>query len=80
MTTYTIKKNITKKYGQYTAVIEEWNDGIQIFQQVRKVRKGTRQAGQSLIYGITPIDKGGCYNMTSIIKSVKSDVNMFYEK
>jgi hypothetical protein len=78
--TYTIQKRITKKYGQYTAVIEEWNDGVQTFQQVRKVRKGTRQFGQSLLYGISPIEKGGCYDMTSVIKSVKSDVNMFYEK
>jgi hypothetical protein len=78
--TYTIQKRITKKYGQYTAVIEEWNDGVQTFQQVRKVRKGTRQFGQSLLYGISPIEKGGCYDMTSVIKSVKSDVNMFYQK
>jgi hypothetical protein len=78
--TYTIQKRITSKYGQYTAVIEEWNDGVQTFQQVRKVRKGTRQFGQSLLYGISPIENGGCYDMTSVIKSVKSDVNMFYEK
>lgn len=78
--THTIQKRITKKYGQYTAVVEEWNDGTQIFQQVRKIRKGQRFGGQTLLYGISPIEKGGCYDMTSVMKSVKSDINMFYEK
>jgi len=78
--TYTIQKRITKKYGQYTAVVEEWNDGTQIFQQVRKIRKGQRFGGQTMLYGISPIEKGGCYDMTSVMKSVKSDINMFYEK
>ena len=76
--TYTIKKRITTKYGQFTAIVEEWNDGTQIFQQVRKVRKGTRVGGQTLLYGISPIEKGGCYDMTSVMKSVKCDVKMFY--
>jgi len=79
MTTYTLKKRITKKYGQFTAVVEEWNDGKQIFQQVRKVRKGTRQFGQSMLYGISPIERGGCYDMTSVMKAIKCDVKMFYE-
>jgi len=78
MTTYTIKKNITKKYGQMTAVIEEWNDGKTIYQRVRRRMKGTRNFGEVMLYGMSPIEKGGCYDMTAVMKAVKYDVKMFY--
>jgi hypothetical protein len=78
MNTTTLYKTITKKYGQMTAVVEEWNDGISIYQRVRRKMKGTRNFGEVILYGISPIEKGGCYNMTDVIKLIKCDVKMFY--
>lgn len=78
MTTYSIKKRITKKYANMTAVIEEYNDGKFIHQRVRRVMKGTRNFGEVILYGMSPIERGGCYDMKEVIKSVKSDLRMYY--
>jgi hypothetical protein len=78
MINYTIKKNITEKYGQMTAVIEEWNDGKTIYQRVRRRMKGTRNFGEVMLYGTNPIERGGCYDMTSVMKAVKCDWKMFF--
>ena len=78
MNTTTLYKTITKKYGQMTAVVEEWNDGISIYQRVRRKMKGTRNFGEVILYAISPVEKGGAYDMKSVIKGIKCDVKMFY--
>lgn len=61
-------KRFTKKDATYTLIAEEWDNGQSRFQSLRQVEKGTRQIGNHIMYGCSPLSNSQMWNFGELAK------------